>query len=87
MSAIWTQKEIDDFAIFVENVRNGTITDPAYVLQPDEKSNNPTYEEIAANAQNLPTDDPQSWVKLSKCGNYLMNPLFLHNMEHLNIKF
>ena len=88
MAIAFTQKEIDDFAEFLRDLRNGTITDEAFVLTPEAKlENRKTFEEIAEEARELPSDDPITWAKVSKCGEYYMNPLLLEKMEHLNIKF
>ena len=88
MAIQWSHKEIDDFRTFLENVRNGTIKHEPFVLQPEEKLNNPKiFEEIAEKASELPSDDSITWAKVSKCGEYYMNPLFLDKLEHLNIKF
>ena len=88
MAIAFTQKELDDFAEFVKNVKNGTITDETFVLTPEEKLDNPkTFNEIAEKASELPSDDPITWAKVSKCGEYYMNPLFIEKLEHLSIKF
>lgn len=71
MSIVWKENELNEFWEFLDAVKRGEITDPAYVLPPEEKLNNPkSFDEIAKKASELPSDDPITWAKLSKCGEY-----------------
>lgn len=88
MSVVFTEDELDELEKFVAKLKSGEIIDPAFTIQPEEKINDPkNWKELYDNIQKLPSDDPLTWVKLSKCGKYLMNPLWLPEKGFAGIEF